>query len=276
MSEAAPDELSQAVTLAQGGDRAALERVVQVIQPDVHGLALRFLWHPQDAEDATQEILIRIVTRLSTFRGESSFRTWVYRIASNTLLSLKKSRAERQSVSLEDFAADLDRGLSDAPFSAPPAVEASLLLEEVKVGCTLAMLLCLDRPHRIVFVLGEIMELDHNEAASILDIQPAAFRKRLSRARRDITSLMRAKCGLFDEKHACRCRRRVDTAIRLGRVDPHELLFASASEQARRFPEVLREIRTLEEARRSAALYRANQTPRAKQDFSKMIEKLLE
>jgi len=270
------DELRRTVTLAQAGDRAALERVVRAVQPDVHGLSLRFLWHPEDAEDATQEILIRIVTRLSTFRGESSFRTWVWRVASNALLRIRKSRAERRAMSFDAFAADLDRDLSDAISSAPPDVEESVLLEEVKVGCTLAMLLCLDRGHRLAYVLGEILELDHRDAAGILGIESAAFRKRLSRARRDITDLMRRKCGLFDPENRCRCRKRVDAAIRLGRVDPRALLFASPSEQIRRFPRVLQEIRSLDEARRAAGLYRANRTPEAKRDFGETLRAVLD
>src|SRR5262249_45238146 len=153
---------------------------VRAVQRDVYGLALRFLWHPEDAEDATQEILIRIVTGLGGFRGESSFRTWVYRIACNALLGLRKKRMEERTVSWEEFGEDLGQGLSDAPLRAAGRVDEALLLEEVKVGCTHAMLLCLDRDHRLAYVLGAILELEHREAAEVLAISPAAFRKRLS------------------------------------------------------------------------------------------------
>src|SRR5262245_3135783 len=131
------------VALAQAGDRVALESVVDSIQHDMYTLALRFLWHPQDAEDATQEILVRIITNLGGFRGESSFHTWVYRVACNTLLSLRKKRMEHQTLSFEEFGEDLSRGLSDAPLMVQPDIDEALLLEEVKIGCTLAMLLCL-------------------------------------------------------------------------------------------------------------------------------------
>jgi RNA polymerase sigma factor (sigma-70 family) len=276
MPDVPAEPLSQVVARAQQGDRAALEDVVRAVQPDVYRLAMRFLWHPQDAEDATQDILVRVVTRLSTFRGESAFRTWVYRVAANALLDARQGRVERHAVSLDAFAADLAEGLSDAPPARQPDVEEALLLEEVKIGCTLAMLLCLDRAHRLAYILGEILELDHREAAAILEIRPAAFRKRVSRARSDITGLMRARCGLFDPRNACRCRRRVDTAIRLGRVDPDHLLFASPSEQVRAFPQVLHHIRGLEEARRSAALYRSHPTPEARSDFAAVMRALLE
>jgi RNA polymerase sigma factor (sigma-70 family) len=244
------------VARAVAGDRDALESVIAAIQPDVHRIALRFLWHPQDAEDATQEILIRVMTRLDTFRAESAFRTWVFRVATNRLLSLRAKRAERQAMSFDAFAADLDNGLSEHVVTIPD-IERDLLLDEVRIGCTMAMLLCLDRPYRLAYILGEIMDLDHNEGAAVMDISPAAFRARVSRARRSITALMTSRCGLVDPSNACRCRTRVGTAIRLGRLDPHNLLFAGSLARSTEFPRVVRHIRTLHEGRRAAALYRA-------------------
>jgi RNA polymerase sigma factor (sigma-70 family) len=82
------EPLEHTVRSAQQGERAALEVVVREVQADVHKLAMRFLCCPHDADDASQEILIRIITGLSTFRGDSGFRTWVYGVASNALLSL--------------------------------------------------------------------------------------------------------------------------------------------------------------------------------------------
>ena len=267
--------LEALVASARSGNRDALERVIRAIQPDVHALAQRFLWHPEDAEDATQEILVRVITGLAGFRGESRFRTWVYRVACNALQSSRRGRMERMELSFDAFGEDLMRGLSDEALAMASNVEEALLFEEVKIGCTLAMLLCLDRDHRLAYILGEILELDHNEASSALGITPAAFRKRLSRARGEIVSFMRARCGLANPANACRCRRRVNTAVALGRVDPSHLLFASSAEQARRFPEVLREIRQLEEDRRAAALYRSHPTPRPSSDSTDWLKDVL-
>jgi RNA polymerase sigma factor (sigma-70 family) len=133
------DSLEGLVVRAQAGDRPALEAVIRAVQGNVYGLALRFLWHPQDAEDASQEILVRILTGLGSFRGESRFRTWAYRVACNTLLTLRKQRMERRALSFEQMGEDLARGLSDAPLSVEPEVDHALLLEEVKIGCTLAI-----------------------------------------------------------------------------------------------------------------------------------------
>lgn len=249
---------------------------MSAVQRDVYNLALRFLWHPQDAEDATQEILIRILTGLSGFRGESGFRTWVYRIACNSLLTLRKQRMEKHSVTFEEFGEDLSRGLPNDSLVVESDVNEKLLLEEVKIGCTLAMLLCLDRDHRLAYVLGEVLELGHREAAAALEIAPGTYRKRLSRARAAITSFMTSRCGLANPVNACRCRRRVTTAVASGRVVPSHLLFASSREKARRFPQVLAQIRQLEDTRRAAALYRSHPEATPSDAFVSWLKRLLD
>jgi len=263
------------VARAKAGDSNALESVVRAVQQDVYGVALRFLWHPQDAEDATQEILIRVITGLEGFRGDSGFRTWVYRVACNRLLTLRKQRMEQRSMSFEEFGEDLARGLSHDAARPEHSPDEALLLEEVKIGCTLFMLMCLDRDHRLAYILGEIIELDHHEAAEVLEIAPAAYRKRLSRARASITSFMTSRCGLANPANACRCRRRVATAVDLGRVDPARLLFASSVGQAKQFPQVLAKIRRLEETRRAAALYRSQPDPKPSGAFVAWLRKVV-
>ena len=212
------------VERATAGDPAALDELVRAVSDDIYRLAARMLWHPHDAEDATQEILVKLLTRLSTFRGDALFSTWAYRVAVNHLLSTRRRRAEQPALSFEAFAEDLARGL-DEPYDARD-VDEGLLAEEVKVGCTQAMLLCLDRPQRMAYILGELFELPGEQAAEILAVTPAAYRKRLSRARSRIEQFMRGHCGLLDPANPCRCERRVGAAIRHGRVDPAQLLFA--------------------------------------------------
>jgi RNA polymerase sigma factor (sigma-70 family) len=167
------------VAAALEGDRHALERLVRAIQPQVHRLAVRFFGHPQTAEDATQEALVQVVTKLDRFDRRSEFSTWVYRVATNRFLSMARSPAERLAMSFEEFAEDLATIPDWARTAELPDVDEALLAEEVKIGCTTAMLLCLDRGHRLAYMLGEILELDHNTAAEILEVSPAAFRKRL-------------------------------------------------------------------------------------------------
>ncbi|HEX2048144.1 MAG TPA: RNA polymerase sigma factor [Acidimicrobiales bacterium] len=218
------DGLSELAVAAAQGDTEALESLVAAVADDVYRLALRMLWHPQDAEDATQEALVRIVTRVGSFRGEASFRTWAYRVAANHLLN-RKSRMERETLTFRRFAEDLHEGLADHGAEGP---DARLLAEEVKLGCTLGMLLCLDREQRLAYVLGDVLGLSGDDAAYVCGITPAAFRQRASRARAALRAFVAEHCGLVNAGSPCRCDRRVETAVRLGRVDPDRLLFAGA------------------------------------------------
>lgn len=249
-----PETPETNVKKAQQSDAAALESLIAEIQGKVYGLALRMLWHPEDAKDATQEILLRVVTHLASFRGESSFSTWAYRIAANHLLTWRQSRVEAQNLSFEAFGDDLKEGLSDR--AARP--DDALLLQEVRVGCTLGMLLCLDRPHRLAYILGEILEIESKEAAKILGVSRVNFRKRLERARTKVVKFTQDHCGLVNRDNECRCSRRVERAIELKRLDPNQRLFGGDWLNARKFPQMLDNIRQLEETRRAVALFRSH------------------
>jgi RNA polymerase sigma factor (sigma-70 family) len=254
------DDLEELVKRARNGDRESLERMVDQIQRPVYNLALRMLWHPEDAREATQEILIRVIKNLGSFRGESRLLTWVFRVSANYLISARQSRIESQGYTFDRFANELHDGLADPRDDREWPPDKALLLEEVKVGCMHGLLTCLDRPHRLAYILGEILELDGVEAAKILDISPAAFRKRLSRAREAVIEFMRVHCGLVDRANACRCARRLPRARAMQRVNDDALLFAHA-DSARAFPEVLEKVRRLEIVRRTAALYRTSPQP---------------
>ena len=101
-----------------------------------------------------------MVTKLSTFAFKSAFRTWVFRVASNYLLDESRRRAAEPTLTFDDYRADLEADLR-GPVDFADSPEYPLLLNEVRLGCTMAMLLCLDRKHRLAYVLGDIFELDH-------------------------------------------------------------------------------------------------------------------
>ena len=127
--------LAKDVRSARSGNRAALEAVVRAIEPLVSRLALRFFGCPHYAEDATQEALVRIVVKLDSFDTQSAFSTWVYRVAINKFLSMARSPAERQAMSLEEFDEDLAQPLEPAPDSESDT-ELALTLAELRIGCT--------------------------------------------------------------------------------------------------------------------------------------------
>lgn len=229
LAEAAPNDVEDLdlVQLVQSGSKDALELLIGRHQRWIYNIALRMVFHPQDAEDATQEILIKLVTKLSTFRGESQFRTWLYRLVVNHLLNLKRARAEIKEMSFEDYGHELD-STPEADVAAPDSQspEALLLVEEAKIGCTSAMLLCLDREQRLVYVLGEIFGVTDRVGAELLDISRDNFRQKLARARRDLCNFMQGKCGLVNASNPCRCAKKTQGFIQLGYLDPQHLLFA--------------------------------------------------
>ncbi len=89
-SAASDQEDGDLAARARSGNRAALEALVQRHQRWIYNIALRMFHHPQDAEDATQEILLKAFTHLASFEGRSSFRTWLYRIVVNHVLNMKR------------------------------------------------------------------------------------------------------------------------------------------------------------------------------------------
>jgi RNA polymerase sigma factor (sigma-70 family) len=109
------------VERARGGDRAALEELVLRHPRWVYNVAVRMVFDPHDAEEVTQEVLVKVVTRLGTFRGESSFRTWLYRIAANHVLNMKRRDAESSTTSFVDLGAALN-GTPDLDLPDPKTV----------------------------------------------------------------------------------------------------------------------------------------------------------
>jgi RNA polymerase sigma factor (sigma-70 family) len=267
MTEPTLEELARR---AVAGDREAVAALVKALEGPIHALAQRMLWHPQDAEDATQEILVRAVTRLAQFDFRSRLKTWAYRVAANYLLDVKKSCVERQKLSFEAFSHDLMAGLSD---DGPAPAEESVLTEEVRLGCTLAMLQCLDRPHRLAYVLGEIFDLPAPEAADALSLEPPAFRKRLQRAREEVEAFTRAHCGLVREDAPCQCHRRVPAAVSLGRVSPEQPLFAEHSVSFRRVRELISRV---EQTQRVVELHRRAHPRGPSGDIARLVLAALE
>jgi RNA polymerase sigma factor (sigma-70 family) len=148
--------LEERAERAAAGDSAALSWLVDEVQHPVYRLALRFLGHPEDAKDATQEILVRVITHLGQFEGRSQFMTWAYTIAMRQLMRTRKRELESAVKGAEAFAAALDQGLADRDFTAQEA-EYRLLSAEVRISCTYAMLLRLSRPLRASYILGDAM-----------------------------------------------------------------------------------------------------------------------
>ncbi len=229
MSRASTDELAGQLDglarRASEGDREALSELVREIQHPMYRLALRFLGNPDDAEDACQEILIRIVTRLGTFEGRSKFSTWAYTVAVRSLLRTRKRLYESAVRGAEEYAAALDAGMGDVDPTLEEA-EYRLLSEEVRISCTYGMLLCLPRAQRAAYLLADVLGLTDGEGAEVLDCSREAFRQRVSRARRTLRFVIDNRCGLVDPANPCRCGRQIASGEAAGVIERRRLPLA--------------------------------------------------
>lgn len=215
------------VTKSGGGDMDALDLLVRRHQSWVFNLALRMVWRRDVAEDATQEILIKAVTKLSTFAGNSAFRTWLYRIAVNHLLNVRKSEMEEQKMTFTSMGESLD-GVKDEdlPDERALPVEMKVLVEEAKLGCITAMLMCLDRRQRLAFILGEVFGEKSEVGAEAMGESAANFRQLLSRARHDLYQFMNDKCGLVNQANPCRCAKKANGFMKNGWLNANKLEFS--------------------------------------------------
>ena len=159
---------------------------------------------------------------------------------------------------------------------ASSAPDSALLEAEVKIGCTNAMLLALDRELRIAYIVGDVFELRSDDAAYLLDIEPAAFRKRLSRARMRLRAFMQQHCGLIEGRANCRCANRVDAAVEMGRVNPATLLFAThPPPSARRLP-VLEAVGEMETLHAIAGVFQSHPRYRAPERLLRSVRAVIE
>lgn len=227
MKQFTNEELLELIEKATAGDKASLETVLLSVQDLVFNLSLRMLGTFPDAEDAAQDILLKVMTHLSSFKGKSSFSTWVFRIAVNHLKDYKKHMFAQFPLSFEFYGDDIRNARTEDVPDLTQNVEKSILAEELKLSCTNVMLQCLDAESRCIFILGTMFRVDSQIAGDILGITPEAYRKRLSRARKKMADFLTEYCGEYG-KGKCHCADRVNYAIRSRRIHPAQLYFQTA------------------------------------------------
>ncbi|MDE7353525.1 MAG: RNA polymerase sigma factor [Acetatifactor sp.] len=262
------EELPALIEKATAGDKESLETVILSVQDLVFNLSLRMLGTFPDAEDAAQDILLKILTHLSSFKGESSFSTWVFRIAINHLKNYQKHVFAKFPLSFEFYGDDINNGNIDDVPDLTQNVEKSILAEELKLSCTNVMLQCLDPESRCIFILGTMFKVDSRIAGDILGVSPEAYRQRLSRIRRKMADFLMEYCGEYGNGR-CRCANRVNYAIQNHRINPAQLDFTSAVPQ--KIIEVKEAMENIDVLSQEFAFCKTWQSPASLKEFIQMF-----
>ena len=214
----------QLVQRSLGGDRRALDELVQLHQPFIYNVAWKMTHDPHDAMDLTQETLLKVITKLSQFSFESAFRTWLYRIVVNEFLQGKRRKGEAQFSSFADYGEQL-AAIPNPDLTREEEIELAELSKEMQIRCLSGMLMCLNREQRIILILGEIFKIDHNLGAEIFEISKQNFRIKLHRARKDLQNYMEGNCGLINKNNPCRCPKKAKALKQNGALDEQNMLF---------------------------------------------------
>lgn len=241
----------------------------------IYGLALRMLRHPEDAEDAAQEILIKVITHLSDFREESAFSSWVYRVASNHLLTRQKQKSARMEITfdaIEEMLSSVTNTTSSLNISGP---ERGLLLEEVRFDCMQSVLTCLDREVRIAVILGEFYGVTSKEGAFILAITPEAFRARLSRGKKRVQEFMEKHCGLVNKNNACSCHKVAAINLEQGQIVPERETIIKKEAATKGRAEVVAHLNELSEIDRTVEMFRRYPEYQSPDSFSHIVRDMI-
>jgi RNA polymerase sigma factor (sigma-70 family) len=275
------DPGAETLKAAIAGDLMALDAVLLAVQPGIYNLAVRVLGHRDDAADATQEILLKVVTHLSSFRAESTFTTWVWRVAHNHLMTARTRSAEAGEVSLEGLAERLELGLDFADNLAqarcepmPLTPQDKLEARQVALACTQSMLMALDREQRLIYVIDTVFDLPSKEAAAVVGITPEAYRQRLSRTRARMDAFVGQTCGLANSDAACTCERQLPAirhARKAGGIGKASVIAIHAEE----FKEAERHFAAFTRVSDAAAVFRGHPSYRAPEAMRSAIRAVL-
>jgi RNA polymerase sigma-70 factor (ECF subfamily) len=168
-------------TAAKDGDQNAIAQLVKEYSPKIYNLALRIMRNEEDAEDVLQETFLTMMRKLSSFRGESSLYTWLYRIGTNIALGkLREKKHMDTQIAVDGPEFDNLRGLEISDW--PEHLEEKFDSETFQ-ACLKQAMNDLPDHYRAVFVLRDLENMSTRESAKILDISEANVKVRLMRAR---------------------------------------------------------------------------------------------
>ena len=172
------------IAAAQKGDQSAFEALVRLYEKRVYALTLRMCKNPADAEEAAQEAFLAAWQGLAFFRGESSFSTWLYRLASNACVDILRREGRHQaSLSLDDEETAI--ALPDRSLSPHDEAERAELRRQIEAGLD-----ALPPDYRQVLVLRELHQRTYDEIASILSLDVGTVKSRINRGRKRLRKIL--------------------------------------------------------------------------------------
>ena len=170
------------------GDVNAFEKLVTEYEKAVYAIAQRMTGNPEDAADMTQETFIKAYNSLSSFRGDSKFSVWLYRIANNVCLDFLRSKNRRPTVSLsaeDDDGEETQLDIADESQSPELLLESSLTRDAVRRGLD-----SLPPDYKQILLLREIQGLSYEEIAAALGIESGTVKSRIFRARKRLCTFL--------------------------------------------------------------------------------------
>lgn len=213
------------------GDKGSLSKLIKKHQQYIFNVSLKMINNVEDAEDITQEILIKLISNLSKYNSsKGKFRTWLYRVTFNHILNVKKQKYEKLVTGFDVFF-DYIENSPNIELTESEEKELQQAIEESKIACMAGMLMCLSREQRLIYIVGELFEIDHNIASDIFNISPDNFRQKLSRTRKDLYQWMNNKCGLVNNENPCRCPKKTKGFIANGWVSTDKMKWDSTHHQ---------------------------------------------
>lgn len=186
--ESVADELAL-VKRVQRGDLEAYDELVRRHQERIYGTIYHMTANHEDANDLTQETFIKAFQVIRSFRGSSSFFTWVYRIAINKTLNFLKQRKNRVQMSLNDLDFNAEHDPDLMAFMSHKTPRRDVTLAELQERLNAAMQK-LSVTHRLVVTLHDVQGLSHEEIAEIMDCNVGTVRSRLFYARQQLQALL--------------------------------------------------------------------------------------
>jgi RNA polymerase sigma-70 factor, ECF subfamily len=183
------DEEMNLVKRARRGDLTAYDELVRRYQERIYATVYHMTSNHEDANDMAQEAFIKAFQALKSFKGGSSFYTWVYRIAVNKTINFLKQRRNRSQMSLDDldFNAEHDPDLVALISDKTPRREVGLSELQEKLNAAMQKL---SEPHRLVVVLHDVQGLSHEEIAKIMECNIGTVRSRLFYARQQLQAYL--------------------------------------------------------------------------------------